>query len=183
MTVPATLIRISTSEILVRGLLPVAPTEPVPGLDPDLQWLIDYEPFAPPLYDSRVFLLQTTMDITALDHPDYPLYKQYRITYATERRAVDEIKEHIVNKERVELERHIDYMNKLAILGLTVVFRNLAGLQLTQAEQAVRARVIRNGQKIFANHKRRTQLEAEAGQLQPLDIDAGWSVPDEDEPV
>ena len=105
MTVPATLIRIATGEVLIRGLLPVAPTEPVPGLDPDLQWLIDYEPFAPPLYDSRVFLLQTTMDITVLDHPTYPLYKQYRITYATVRRAVNEIKEHIVNAERNEVLR------------------------------------------------------------------------------
>ncbi len=53
MTVPATLIRIATGEVLIRGLLPVAPTEPVPGLDPELQWLIDYEPFAPRMKMSR----------------------------------------------------------------------------------------------------------------------------------
>ena len=183
MTVPATLIRIATGEVLIRGLLPVAPTEPVPGLDPELQWLIDYEPFAPPLYDSRVFLLQTTLDITADNHPDYPLYKQYRITYATVRRAVDEIKEHIVNAERNQLPRHVDYIDKLCLLGLAILFREVQGLTLNPTEQALRTRIIRNAQKIFANHRRRRQLENEAGQLQPLDIDAGWSTPDEDEPV
>ncbi len=183
MTVPATLIRIATGEVLIRGLLPVAPTEPVPGLDPDLQWLIDYEPFAPPLYDSRVFLLQTTMDITVLDHPTYPLYKQYRITYATVRRAVNEIKEHIVNAERNEVLRHVEYVDKMCILGLAILFREVQGLTLNQTEQALRTRIIRNAQKIFANHQRRRQLETEAERLHPLDIDAGWSTPDSDGPV
>ena len=53
MTVQATLIRKSTGEVLQRGALPVADplNDTVPGLDPDLEWLIDYEPFAAPLYD------------------------------------------------------------------------------------------------------------------------------------
>lgn len=183
MTVPATLIRISTGEVLQRGLLPVAPAEPVPGLDPDLEWLIDYEPFAAPLYDSRVYALQTTMDATATQHPTYPLYHQYLITYATVRRPVNEIKDHIVNAERNELMRHVDYIDKLCILGLAILFREVQGLTLNQQEQALRQRIIRNAQKIFANHQRRRQLENEAAQLRPLDIDAGWSTPDEDERV
>jgi hypothetical protein len=183
MTVPATLIRKSTGEVLKRSLLPGDPNAPIPGLDPDLEWLIDYEQFAPPLYDSRVYVLVTTLDATAEAHPLYPLYNQYRIAYDTSRRAVDEIKEHIVNRERTEMQRHVDFMNKLALAGLAIIFREMGGLQLTPTEQQIRGRIIRNAQKMFVNHQRRRQLENEAEQLQPLDIDAGWADPDQDEPV
>jgi hypothetical protein len=183
MSVPATLIKISTGEVLKRQLLPGNPNEPIPGLDPDLEWLIDYEPFGPPLYDSRVYTLQTTMDAMAEAHPEYPLYNQYLITYDTIRRAVEEVKEHVINRERTELGRHVDYVQKLTVLGLAIIFRQLDGLQLTPTEQAIRNRIMRNAQKLFTNHQRRRQLEQEAEQLQPLDIDAGWADPDEDEPV
>ena len=183
MTVPATLIRISTQQVLVRGLLPTSPENEVQGLDPDLEWLIDYEPFAPPLYDGRVFMLQTTLDITSEAHPDWPLYNQYKITYSTARRAVDDIKSHIVNAEREQVRRHVDYLDKLAILGLAVIFREVEGMQLNATETALKQRILRNATKIFTNHQRRKQLETEADQLQDLDIDAGWATPDEDEPV
>jgi hypothetical protein len=183
MTVPATLIRTSTGEVLTRGLLPVDPSIPVPGLDPDLEWLIDYEEFAPPLYDGRVYALQTTMDATATPHPDWPLYNQYAITYDTVRRAVDDIKEEIINAERNEFGRHIDFAPKLAILGLAVAFRQMDGLQLSPIEQKVYDRVMANALKIFQNYQRRQQLENEAEQLQPLDIDAGWATPAPNDPV
>lgn len=183
MTVPATLIRISTGEVLTRKLLPGDPSQPIPGLDPDLKWLIDYEPFAPPLYDGRVYSLQTTLDATSEEHPTYPLYDQYKITYTTVRRAVEDIKEEIINAERTEFGKHVDYMDKLSLMGLAIIFRELGGLQLTPLEQAVRTRIINNATKVYKNYQRRQQLELEAEQLQPLDIDAGWEAPDPNVPV
>lgn len=183
MTVPATLIRISTGEVLTRGPLPGNPEEPIPGLDPDLEWLIDYEPFAPPLYDGRVYALQTIMDAAATPHPTYSLYNQYEITYTTVRRAVADIKEEIINAERTQFSRHVDYADKLALLGMAIIFRELGGLQLTPLEQAVRTRIIQGGLKIYKNYLRRKQLETEAEQNQPLDIDAGWEPVDPNEPV
>jgi hypothetical protein len=184
MTVPATLIRLSTGEVLQRGTLPVAdPTQPVPGLDPDLKWLIDYIPYGTPLYDSRVYQLQTTEEVTTTPHPDYPIYDQYLITYDTVRRTVDEITSAVINKEREELTHHVDYLEKLAMLGLTILFREIDGLTLTPVEESIKDRIIRNGIKIFQNHQRRKQLEQEASQLDPMDIDAGWATPDADDPV
>ena len=185
MTVPAVLIRVSTGEIIKHAPLPVADpvNETVPGLDPDLKWLVKHEPFAAPLYDSRVYILERTEAVTDEPHPDYPLYSRYLITYNTVRRPVEQVQQAIINKEREELQRHIDYIDKLAILGLTVLFRQLDGLQLTAVEREIRDRVVRNGVKIFQNHQRRRQLEAEAEQVQPLDIDDGWTAPDADEPV
>jgi hypothetical protein len=40
-----------------------------------------------------------------------------------------------------------------------------------------------NALKIFQNYQRRQQLENEAEQLQPLDIDAGWATPAPNDPV
>jgi hypothetical protein len=77
----------------------------------------------------------------------------------------------------------VDYLDKLAILGLAVIFREVEGMQLNATETALKQRITRNATKIFLNHQRRKQLETEADQLQDLDIDAGWATPDEDEPV
>ena len=183
MSVPSVLIRISTGEIIKHDILPVDPSIPVPGLDPDLKWLIKYEPFASPQYDARIFNLERTEEVTTTAHPDWPLYDQYLITYATLRRPVEEIELEIVNKERVELQRHIDYADKLSILGLAVIFRQLDGLQLTPVEQQIRDRIVRNGLKIYRNYLRRRQLEQEAATIQTPDIDAGWEAPDDDPPV
>lgn len=185
MTVPAVLIKLSTGEIIKHALLPVADpaTQQVQGLDPDLKWLIKHEPFGAPQYDSRVYVLERTEEVTEEQHPDYPLYDRYLITYNTVRRPVDEIQQAIINQEREQLIKHIDYIDKLSILGLTVLFRQLDGLQLTATEQQIRDRIVRNGVKIFQNHQRRKQLEAEAEQVQPLDLDSNWAAPDPDEPV
>lgn len=183
MSVPAVLIRISTGEIIKHDVLPVDPSIPVPGLDPDLKWLIKYEPYASPQYDARIFNLQRTEEVTEVTHPEYPLYDQYLITYNTERRPVDEIELEIVNKERVELQRHVDYTDKLSILGLAVIFRQLDGLQLMPVEQQIRDRIVRDGLKIYRNYLRRKQLVAEAATIQTPDIDAGWEAPDDDPPV
>jgi hypothetical protein len=123
------------------------------------------------------------MDATSTPHPTYPLYNQYEITYVTVRRAVDEIKEHIVNAERSEFGKHVDYMDKLAILGLAILFQEIGGQQLPPLQQAVKTRIINNALKIYKNYQRRQQLELEAEQNQPLDIDAGWEPVDPNEPV
>lgn len=183
MSIQATLIKKSTGDILIRGALPVDPTNEVPGLDPDLEWLIDFQPFAAPLYDSRIFVLVTTQSVTAIPHPDYPLYNQYLIEYSTQRRNVGEIKTSIINKERTELTNHIDYMEKLAILGLAVLFRTTQGAVLNNKEQAIKKRVLDTAQKLWANHARREQLIAEIEQLESPDLDAEWATPDVNEPI
>lgn len=185
MSVPGVLIRISTGEIIKHDVLPVADpaTQEVQGLDPDLKWLVKHEPFGQPQYDARVYSLQKTEAVTEEQHPDYPLYDRYLITYDTVRRAVSEIEQAIINKERNEFSRHIDYLEKLAILGISILSRRIEGLQLTATEQNIMSRIERNGLKIWQNHQRRKQLQAEAEQVQPVDIDDGWAEPDADEPV
>ena len=45
---------------------------PIEGLDPNLEWLVKYEPFVRPDYDSRIFILRQVEEVTTEPHPVYP---------------------------------------------------------------------------------------------------------------
>lgn len=177
MTVPATLRRISTGEILKRGILPNSPDISPVGLDPDLEWLIDYTPYAMPDYDPRVFQLVTEFAPTQTAHPLYPLYNQYLITYRTEKREADYVKSQAEAKERERLEVNVDYTqrDKLVLLGLAVLFRSLDGLELNAKETVIRNRVMTAAVNLWKNDARVQELKAQIDAGQEIDLDEGWN--------
>lgn len=177
MTVPATLRRKSTGEIIKRGTLPNDPNIAPIGLDPDLEWLIDYTPYIAPDYDPRVYMLQTEYAPTETPHPTYPLYNQYLITYQTVKRDAEYIKTQAEQKERERLEAEVDYTerDKLILLGLAVLFRSLDGLQLNPKETAIKNRVMSAAVNLWKNDARVQELKAQIDANQEIDMDAGWS--------
>ena len=176
MSVSAVLIRISTGEVIKHANYPKAEITPVDGLDPDLRWLIKHTPFEQPDYDSRVFKLIRTEDITNEPHPVYPLLEMYKITFATEKRTDEEIQSSIENVESDATNNIVTYdkLNKLLLLGLAVLFRNVDGQTLNPKEQVIKDRVVAVGTKVWKNDAElRLKIQQLANGEEP-NIDDGW---------
>lgn len=176
MSVPAVLIRISTGEIIKHDSYPQAVIEPIETLDPDLKWLIKYTPYDVPDYDSRVFSLVTTQEITEVAHPDYPLMDQFLITYNTQKRSVEEITTHIENAETDANENLLPYQQrvKLLTLCLGVLIRKTDGLTLTNKEIEIQDKIVTAAVKIWKNdNELKLKLQQLIDGIEP-EIDAGW---------
>jgi hypothetical protein len=178
MSLPAVLIRKSTGEIIKHGTYPRLDMDPVDGLDPDLEWLLKYTPYAVPEYDPRVYQLITTQEVTTDPHPDYSHLNQFRITYATQKREQEEIEANIENAEQLANNRIIENQRqlKLMVLGLAVLFRKVEGLALNQKEQVIANRIVAAGTKLWNNDQvLRNKVAAYLAGQEP-DIDEGWVV-------
>lgn len=121
MPIYAALLRISTGDILTPNentLLPVADiTEPVPGLDPDLKWLIRSTPFAVPNYDERYYFLTYTFEVVQTPPPGaHESYGQLIKTYTTTKRPAEVIKANIDNAERQALHELCPVERQLKLL-------------------------------------------------------------------
>lgn len=164
--------RISTSEILNRFVVyPNAVDDaPIIGLDPDLEYLaIDRD--VTPDYDSRIYSLETN------EAKDGNLW---RITYATPKKAAEQIKLAVQNHEATELQKHLSAIerDKLIVLALGVLFATQDGVALTTRQQAIKDRVLRAAAKILQNDNRVAQKFAQVDADQVPDIDAGWAQPE-----
>lgn len=161
--------RISTDEVLNRFIVyPNAVDDaPIVGLDPDLEYLaIDRD--VTPDYDSRVFNLLTS------EAKDGNLW---RITYTTPKKANDQIKIAVTNREQIEIAKHVkEYeREKLEILGLQVLFAINAGATLTQRQTAIRNKINSAAAKLLQNDTRAAELFTQIEANQVPDIDTGWA--------
>lgn len=176
MSLPSVLVRKSTGEIIKHDLYPREDMQPVEGLDPDLEWLLKYEPFVRPDYDSRLFILQQNEEITETPHPDYAHLNQYLITFATLKRDVEEIQAHIENAETNANQSVLPYEKQLKIitLGLGVLFRKVEGMSLNAKEQVIADRVESIAVKLWKNDQTlRDKVEQLANGEEP-NLDEGW---------
>lgn len=180
MSLPAVLIRKSTGEVLKYGAWPAVdesnnPVE-VPGLDPDLQWLLEHEPFASPTPDMRFYTVQRAEEISTDPHPIYAFANQYKITYTTPKRDQAEIEDHAYNVEQEQLNHIFKTREqiKLLALGIGVLFRSVDGLSLTAKEQAVADKCVNLALKVWNNDANvKSKIAAIANGEEP-DLDAGW---------
>lgn len=161
--------RISTGQVINRFVVyPNAVDDaPIEGLDPDLEYLaIDRD--VQPDYDSRIYDLQT------LEAKDGTLW---RITYATPKKAAEQIKVAITNREATEVENHLTPMerDKMLLLGLGVLFATQTGVTLTNRQQAVKDRILGAAAKVLQNDARVAQLFSAVDANQVPDIDTGWA--------
>jgi hypothetical protein len=94
MSIPAVLIRLSTGEILKHddlSKITADPTQPIAGLDPDLKWLIKAQPYSPPQYDERYYLLnQVNTIVDTAPAGFHESFGQYVTTFTTTKRSLDE---------------------------------------------------------------------------------------------
>ena len=163
--------RISTSEVINRFVVyPNAVDDaPIVGFDPDLEYLaIDRD--VQPDYDSRIYDLLTSEDKVG---------SLWRITYTTPKKALDQIKLAVQNREATEVGSHLTPMerDKMLLLGIGVLFATQTGVTLTTRQQAVKTRILNAVQKVFANDQRAAELFAAIDANQVPDIDTGWSTP------
>lgn len=153
MGVPAVLIKKSTGEIIKRADYPRVDMQPVDGLDPDLEWLIVYEPFIQPDYDPRIYVMQTTENITTTPHPDYPNLNQFEVTYNTIKRDIEQLSYAVQNAENIANEGILSQtdFNKVVLLGLGVIVRYAKGQTLTQKEIDMMNKILAIAVKVWKN--------------------------------
>lgn len=163
--------RISTSSVLKRSVLyPNAVDDsPIAGLDPDLVYLA-MDTDTQPEYDPRVYTLVMS---------EARVGDIWKTTWATPKKAVDQIKIAIQNREAVEVARHVSEYEreKLEILGLAVLFTVYSGAALTTKQTAIKNRILTAASKLLQNDQRVADLQAEVDANQVPDIDAGWAAP------
>jgi hypothetical protein len=161
--------RVSTGQVINRFVVypNVVDDAVIEGLDPDLEYLaIDRD--AQPDYDSRIYDLQT------LEAKSGNLW---RITYATPKKAVEQIKVAITNREATEVGQHLTPMerDKMLLLGLGVLFTTQVGVTLTIRQQAVKTRILQAAQRVLQNDQRVADLFADVDANKVPDIDTGWA--------
>lgn len=177
MSLPAVLIRKSTGEIIKRALYPRSDMQPIVGLDPDLEWLLQYEPYQAPDYDSRVYTLNRFESITSEPHPIYSHLNQFLITYSTTRRIDSEIIINIENKETMCNESMLKYEKQLKLMALSigVLFRNLDGMTLTTKEQTIKDFMMALATRIWKNDQlARDKIAEVTSGLEPNIDDPLW---------
>lgn len=164
--------QISTQQIIARNRAwPVEGGGEIPGLDADFVYLKQI-PATEPDYDPRLFLLteDETVDVEN---------NELRQTYSTVSRSVVEAKINAENTEAVENQRHYSERerDKLLILGLGVLFRQVANQTLTTREQALKTRITSIAAKLWANDQRLRDIFTAIEGGQNPDLDAGWQPP------
>ncbi len=183
MSVPSVLVQKSTQSILRFAPYPRLEITPFPegDLDPDLEWLIIHEPFAEPIYDSRIYIMVTNNpDLNFLDtfqdHPLYPGIKAYQITYSPEKRSKEEI---IISIDNAEKEAnnlvwsegvHKDKM----LLMMNASTKAATGALLNSEEEQLLDDMAAVAVKLSKNRDNRNILVSMINANLVPNIDAGW---------
>ena len=172
----AVLIRKSSGEILKRDQYPRTDMQPVAGLDPDLEWLLVYQPYIAPDYDPRIYILDQNEAITALPHPQYPLINQYLVTFALTKRSNDEIELSISQAEQMANENILpgDQQLKITILALATIIKKQQGLSLNDDEQATIDQLMSIAENFWKNDAEAKAKIADIIANKQPDIDASW---------
>ena len=194
MSVLCTLVRkdTSTGEIIsilnYNAIYPnVDPSEPVVGLDPDLEYYAHYYPYDIPDYDPRIFILNITQGPgSGINeyHPSYLNLKQWRFEYTTIKRTVDEQKIQVSNAEENAnnlVFPHTKQLKYLA-LGIAVLNRKIDGITLTTKEETLLQRIHDKALKIWINDQNTIDKNALIDLDQEPNLDDGWeNIDPEDE--
>ncbi len=173
---PAVLMRISTGEILERENYPRIDMEPIVGMDPDLVYLLVYTPYPEPNYDSRIFKLNTIEEVTTDPHPDYSHLNQFRVTYTTTKREVDEIKVEVDNAECLCNEgiflkpKQLKYL----VMGMGAMNRARNGITITDREEEILSNIQSYAVKFAQAEDNALNMYDQIDENEEPDIDSGW---------
>jgi len=162
-------LRVDTGEIVGRNKQwPTLDGSPQPGADPNYVYLLQSEG-AKPDYDSRTHKLIGTEEVDAEANT---LTK----TYNTEKRPLEDINAAVEAEERNAHESLVPYdqREKLIMLGLAVIFRNIDGQTLNAKEQVIANRCKALGVKLWKNDALvRSKIQDLADGNEP-DLSLGW---------
>jgi len=160
----------STGTIIARNLpWPVTNGGEIPGLDSDYAYLLQVGA-TPPEVDERLFGLEQTTPVIDIEAN----------TITTGWTAVQKPQaEVLVNLQNAETLANADLVAttellKLSVLSIAALLRESKGLQLTAAEQVMKADVLKKAAMIWDNDANRSKMIADFNAGKPVDIDAGW---------
>jgi hypothetical protein len=162
-------LQVSTGEIISRNRTwPRLDGMAIDGLDPDFVYLLQIRD-TPPEYDSRLFVLESAETVDAAAN-------EIRTTWTTTARPVEDVKVNAANVETLENSKHFEARerDKLMILGLGVLFRQVANQALTAREIALKDRLIAVATKLWKNDTRLRSILTAIDAGQTPDLDAGW---------
>ncbi len=176
MSVPSILIEKSTGFIIKHAPYPREDMQPVPGLDPNYEWLIKYTPYESPQYDARVFLLNTKEEVTVEPHPIYSHLNQYKTTYSLQKKTDVEIIDAIQSLENKANEDLIDFQTttKMNTVAINALIRLNNKLILTAKEKAVLTEINTYAVAMWKNDaEKEIKVKQVTDGLEP-NIDEGW---------
>jgi len=161
--------RVSTQEIIKdNAIYPVAGGGEIPGLDTDYIYLEKIEG-ARPDYDGRIFRITQTEQANIEDG-------EWTVSYATEKRQVEEINLAIENEEQNANNQLLpnDKLLKMLLLSIGVLFRQSDSATLNKKEKAIKTRALSLATKVWKNDdslKSKLQEIAEGKEPNP---DSEW---------
>jgi len=170
------LIQKSTGLILKHGLYPREDMQPIEGLDPDFEYLVKYEPFPAPDYDSRYFVLNKIDAITTDTHPVYTWLNVFKTTHQVVKRDISEIQFHVKQAQKIadtalcNTEEQLSFTLKVQ----SALDRLQNGLSLTIEEQAILDRSRALKVKLDKNQDNYNVLMAAIIDGTEPDLNAGW---------
>jgi hypothetical protein len=180
----AVLIRKSTGEIIKRDQYPRIDFEPVVGLDPDLEWLLIFQPYDEPAYDSRLFILSQDVPnfdprigtVTFAPHPDHPAINQYPVTFSLDKRPLNDITLSIQQAEQLANVSVMpaDEQLKSTILALATIIKKQDGLTLNPDEKATIDNLMSIAESFWKNAATSQSKIADVIAGNQPDIDSSW---------
>ena len=167
-------LQLSTGEITARRRKwPNVDGSEIVGLDPDFVMLLHVD-FAPPQYDSRLYLLETVETVDAEDN-------EIRRTYRTVKRPVDEQKTAAENVETQQLSQFFRLERQMleTTLMLGAVMKFAINQEQLPNKIATKAQAyIRNATKLWRNRDRLEEILSDIENGTEPDLDAGWETPE-----
>ena len=147
----------------------ISNTTGAPNPGPGLEYLPILQEEIVPDYDPRFTILSTAEAPNAEG-------TEVHIKYAVTDRPAADVKAHIDNAKRLELQEHFPVPDQMEALVVTVaaLARQSKGLQLTPQEQAAVEALVNTSAKISQNKAIAADLKAQVDQGNKPDIDRAW---------
>lgn len=174
------LVNKSTRAIIQRGQYPRIDGAPIVGMDPTLEWLIEYEPFPESDYDydPRYHSILKTENASASlgDHPDYPGVGQFRVTYSLIKNQIASIlndleaAENNANTGVMPITKQLKYI----VIALNALRKLAQGINLQTYETTVLTKVNEYAGKIASNYSIAAQKQALIEANKEPDLDSDW---------
>lgn len=157
---------------------------PVSGLDLDLEYFVERQPFAVPEYDPRLVILKiSNYPVDELDS-EFTANRMWITSYEVVERTVDDKKlsveesESDANVQVFPSKRHLKYLTLYAIISR----REALGLNITPAQQEILDKVETKGARLWQNHTVAIDKKSVLDAGNPVDLDSDWELIDpEDE--
>lgn len=150
----------------------VSETQYPTGLNANYKYFVPYEPSTFPNYDSRYYDYALSETPVEINHPVYPIYKQWLVQHILTKRSNADIFLSIENARRIANKTLIDF--DLQVMAEAVIIKKINGVTLTAEENQILLDWTTVGNKLIANKQLEAVKKLQVTNNQEPDIDTGW---------